>query len=156
MIWLLDIKIMIFIKWKRNCSGMCSAWSGTVAVLSLPVWRCGSSSRTSQQRRPNCRLPTPWPETLRHIPDSSRRFWHRVTKQHTDPTIIATGDSSKSYPCNRPWRPIGLWDVEAPTFSIQSAHRWRWGCQPHAPAALYTQEYSWYSFLLEVESTPGP
>jgi hypothetical protein len=22
-----------------------------------------------------------------------------------------------SYPCNRPWRPIGLWDVEAPTFS---------------------------------------
>jgi hypothetical protein len=21
-----------------------------------------------------------------------------------------------SYPCNKPWRPIGLWDVEAPTF----------------------------------------
>jgi hypothetical protein len=38
---------------------------------------------------------------------------------------------------NRPWRPIGLWDVEAPTFSRQSAHRWRWGCQLHAPAALY-------------------
>jgi hypothetical protein len=55
---------------------------------------------------------------------------------------------------NRPWRPIGLWDVEAPTFSRQSAHRWRWGCQPHAPAALYPQEDSWYSFLLEAESTP--
>jgi hypothetical protein len=39
-----------------------------------------------------------------------------------------------SHPCNRPWRPIGLWDVEAPTFSRQSAHRWRWGCQPDAPA----------------------
>jgi hypothetical protein len=26
-----------------------------------------------------------------------------------------------SYPCNRMWRP-----VEAPTFSRQSAHRWRW------------------------------
>jgi hypothetical protein len=25
------------------------------------------------------------------------------------------------------WRPIGLWDVEALTFSRQSAHRWRWG-----------------------------
>jgi hypothetical protein len=24
-------------------------------------------------------------------------------------------------------RPIGLWDVELPTFSTQSAHRWRWG-----------------------------
>jgi hypothetical protein len=42
-----------------------------------------------------------------------------------------------SYPCNRPWRPIGLWDVEGPTLSRQSAHRWRWGCQPYAPATLY-------------------
>jgi hypothetical protein len=41
-----------------------------------------------------------------------------------------------SYPCNRPWRPIGLWDVEVPTFSRQSAHRWRRGCQPYAPAGL--------------------
>jgi hypothetical protein len=30
-----------------------------------------------------------------------------------------------SYPCNRPWRPIGLWDVEGLTLSIQPAHRWR-------------------------------
>jgi hypothetical protein len=41
------------------------------------------------------------------------------------------------YPFSRPWRPIGLCDVEFPTFSRQSAHRWRWGCQPYAPAALY-------------------
>jgi hypothetical protein len=32
----------------------------------------------------------------------------------------------KNYPCNRPWRPIGLWDVEAATVSRPSAHRWRW------------------------------
>jgi hypothetical protein len=43
-----------------------------------------------------------------------------------------------SCPWNRPWRPIGLWEVEAPTFSRQSAHRWRWGCQPYAPALLYS------------------
>jgi hypothetical protein len=41
-----------------------------------------------------------------------------------------------SYPFNVPWRPIGLWDVKDPTFSRQSAHRWRWGCQPYAPATL--------------------
>jgi hypothetical protein len=41
-------------------------------------------------------------------------------------------------------------------FSRQSAHRWRWGCQPYAPDALYPQEDSWYSFLSEAESTPGP
>jgi hypothetical protein len=57
----------------------------------------------------------------------------------------------KSYPCNGPWSPIGLWDVEAPTFFRQSAHRWRWDCQPEAPATLYPQEDSWYSFLLEAE-----
>jgi hypothetical protein len=31
----------------------------------------------------------------------------------------------KSFPLYRPWRPLGLWEVEAPTFSRQSAHRWR-------------------------------
>jgi hypothetical protein len=29
------------------------------------------------------------------------------------------------FPLYRPWRPLGLWEVEAPTFSRQSAHRWR-------------------------------
>jgi hypothetical protein len=43
-----------------------------------------------------------------------------------------------SYFCNRPWGPTELWDVEVPTFTRQSAHRWRWGCQSYAPAALYT------------------
>jgi hypothetical protein len=27
---------------------------------------------------------------------------------------------SFSYPCNRPWRTIGLWGVEAPTFSLDN------------------------------------
>jgi hypothetical protein len=62
----------------------------------------------------------------------------------------------KSYPCNRPWRPMGLSEVEAPIFSRQSAHRWRWGCQSYAPVTFYPQEDSWYSFLLEAASTPGP
>jgi hypothetical protein len=41
------------------------------------------------------------------------------------------------YPCNGPWRPIGLWDIEAPTVSRKSAHSCWWGCQPYAQAALY-------------------
>jgi hypothetical protein len=39
-------------------------------------------------------------------------------------------------------------------FSRQSAHGWRWGCQSYAPAALYPQEDSLYSFLLETVSRP--
>jgi hypothetical protein len=42
-----------------------------------------------------------------------------------------------TYPCNRQWKPTGLWDVEAPTFSRQSAHRWRWDCQPYAGRPLH-------------------
>jgi hypothetical protein len=30
----------------------------------------------------------------------------------------------------RPWRPAGLRDAEASTFSRQSVHRWRCDCQP--------------------------
>jgi hypothetical protein len=64
--------------------------------------------------------------------------------------------SCRNSPWNRPWRLIGLWDLEAATFSKQSAHRWWWG-QTYAPlASLYPQEDSWYSFLLKAESTPGP
>jgi hypothetical protein len=38
------------------------------------------------------------------------------------------------------WRPVWLWEVEDSTFCIQSAHRWRWSCQPYAPPALYSPE----------------
>jgi hypothetical protein len=69
--------------------------------------------------------------------------------------ILLLSFKGKRYSCNRPWRPMGLWGV-APTFSRQSAHRWRWDCQPYAPTALYPQEDSRYSFLLQAESTPGP
>jgi hypothetical protein len=43
-----------------------------------------------------------------------------------------------------------------PHFSRKSAYRWRWGCQPYAPVALYLQENSLCSFLLEAETTPRP
>jgi hypothetical protein len=36
---------------------------------------------------------------------------------------------------------VGFSDVEDPTFSRQSAHRWLLGCHPYAPAALYLQKY---------------
>jgi hypothetical protein len=63
----------------------------------------------------------------------------------------------KSYPCNRPWRPIGLWDVEDPTFSLDNRHTDGDEVVSLTPRPPFTpQEDSWYSFLLEAESTPGP
>jgi hypothetical protein len=40
--------------------------------------------------------------------------------------------------------------------SRKSTHRWWWGCQSDAPAVLSPQKDSWYSFLLEAQSIPGP
>jgi hypothetical protein len=121
---------------------------------------------------PNCsHLLTLVPRTQIFLPWRWKRYvppkrWftqnlHGATSQKTAFFIVTAVKTSnlttiKSYPCKRPWRAIGLWDVKAPTFSLDNwltddgkvvslAHR-----PPFTP-----QEHSWYSFLLEAESTPG-
>jgi hypothetical protein len=51
--------------------------------------------------------------------------------------IVPTGERWR-YPCKRPWRPIGLWDVEIPTFFGQSTHAWLWGIRSYAPSTLFS------------------
>jgi hypothetical protein len=70
--------------------------------------------------------------------------------------LVRKGKKGKSYPCNRAWRSIELWDVEDTTFSRQSSHRWWWDVSFMRQPPFTPQEYSWYWFLLEAESTPGP
>jgi hypothetical protein len=57
--------------------------------------------------------------------------------------------TEENYPRN------GLWDIEEPTLSRQSAHRWQEGCQPYVSAAALLPRKIffcfWYSFLLEPE-----
>jgi hypothetical protein len=62
---------------------------------------------------------------------------HNAWKIRTLYMYVCIYVKRSSCPCNRPWKPIGLWEVEVPTFSRQSAEGWLWGCQPYAPAALY-------------------
>jgi hypothetical protein len=57
---------------------------------------------------------------------------------------------------NKAWRdPEGSWKLKLPDFKTVGTWRWQ-GCQHYAPAAFTPREYSWYSFLLEAESTPWP
>jgi hypothetical protein len=88
-----------------------------------------------------------------------------LTRPHTDWAIPKWSyyrgrkkerERSKAIPVTGRGRLLGLWDVKDPTFSSQSPHRWRWGCEPHTSSAHYPQEDSWYSFLLEAESNPVP
>jgi hypothetical protein len=70
------------------------------------------------------------------------------------PRCLRITTHKKNNPSNRPWRPIGLWDVEAPTFSRQRLTDG--GEVTHTRRPLFTfQEESWYSFLLEDESILG-
>jgi hypothetical protein len=67
------------------------------------------------------------------------------------------GKGKEGYPSNRPRRPIRLWHVEAPTLSLDSrvtdgGKIVTFTRRPH----FTPQEDSWYSFLLEAESTQGP
>jgi hypothetical protein len=55
-------------------------------------------------------------------------YWPLTGKKKKGKAIPITGREG----------PQGLWDVEDPTLSRQSAHRWRLGCQPYTPAALYS------------------
>jgi hypothetical protein len=50
--------------------------------------------------------------------DSIRGRHNSVSFLHVVQTV--SGVHPTSYPCNRPWRPIGLWDVEAPAFSLDN------------------------------------
>jgi hypothetical protein len=53
---------------------------------------------------------------------------------------------------DRPW---WFQEVEAPRFQ-DNRYMKVVSCQPYTLAAFTTRKYSWYSFLLETESTPGP
>ena len=56
----------------------------------------------------------------------------------------------------QPWTgPEGSRRLRLPDFKTIGTGRWE-GCQPYAPATFTPRKYSWYSYLLEAESTPGP
>jgi len=51
--------------------------------------------------------------------------------------------------------PRGFQEVKVPRFHDNGTGWWL-GCQPYAPTAFTPRKCSWYPFLLEAESTPGP
>ena len=61
----------------------------------------------------------------------------------------------KSHPCTALDRPRDSCRLTLP--DVQRVSTW-WcqGCQPYTPAAFTPREDPWFSFLLEVESNPGP
>jgi hypothetical protein len=63
-------------------------------------------------------------------------------------------ESKKQSVTDMEW-PRGLQEVKVPRFH-DNGTGWWYGCQPYAPASFTPRKYTWYLFLLEAESTPGP
>jgi len=61
----------------------------------------------------------------------------------------------KAFPLHAWTGPEGSRRMRLPDFKTIGTLRC-YGCQPYAPAAFTHRKHSWYSFLLEAESTPGP
>jgi hypothetical protein len=76
--------------------------------------------------------------TVTNIPVVLNVILHRQNSLETTKSVFLL--FAVSYPRDRPWRPVGLWDVEISKFSRQSARKWGKGCQPYATAALYSPE----------------
>jgi hypothetical protein len=70
-------------------------------------------------------------------------------------SVVRKFKSSISQVKQSHYRPWGFQEVEAPRFLRVGTLRWE-GCQPYALVAFTPRNYSWYSFLLETELTPGP
>jgi len=66
-----------------------------------------------------------------------------------------TQGKEKATPLQAWTDPEGSRRLRLPDFKTIGTRRW-YGCQPYAPAAFTPRKYSWYSLLLEAESTPGP
>jgi len=62
----------------------------------------------------------------------------------------------ESYPITGLDRPFGLQEVEAPRNSRQLTHGGDNVVRPKRWPSLAPRRYTWYWFLLEAESTPGP
>jgi hypothetical protein len=61
----------------------------------------------------------------------------------------------KAIPLQALTGPEGSRRLRLPDFETIGTWSWR-GCQLYAPPAFTPRKYSWYSFLLEAESTTGP
>jgi hypothetical protein len=122
-------------------------WRRVFLFTPGPLYPQGNSPRYPLDRRLDGPQSLSW-HSCHH------KAWQRSVTAQTCNFRDCKVEAKLSY--NRPWRSVGLRDFEAPTFFRQSAHRWRWSCQPYVPAAIYPQQDSWYSYLLEAEWTPGP
>jgi hypothetical protein len=117
-----------------------NASRGHVTHNGEPLWlaascRLASAARVVIDRNKRLYFRCQWSPSVLHF--RQNHCTNRLVPQHHC-WKRGRPHGKEIYLCNRPWRPIRLWDVEAPTLPMQSAHRWRRSCQSYAPTSLYS------------------
>jgi len=87
------------------------------------------------------------------------RTFHPVASRYADWTIPANihrvySHENKAVPVQVWTGPEGSRRLRLPDF--RTLGKWKWFISPTRRPSLPSMKYTWYSFLLEAESTPGP
>jgi hypothetical protein len=79
--------------------------------------------------------------------------YYSVVEIQNEVALVVRQGKSKAIPLQALTGPEGSRRLRLLDFKTFDTLRWQ-GCQPYAPAAFTPRNYSWYSVLIEVESTP--
>jgi len=79
-----------------------------------------------------------------------------MTSGLTQPLREMSKGKGKAVPLQARSDPEGSRKLRFPDFVTTAQDGGWYGCQPYAPSNFAPRKYSWYSFVLEAESTPGP
>ena len=100
-----------------------------------------------------------WPSNFFPVPEFIIAIHYKMLENTISITIEIIFIKVKSSPTGHAG-PEGSRRVKAPSFRDDTVKVV--GCQPYAPAAFTPRtipddrKHTWYSFMLEAESTPGP
>ena len=114
---------------------------------------CITSNTSSRIRQPTIDQPH-W-----HISADFHLSYYRILlckmKKSSQPEFTSWFPFGKAIPLQA-WTGLeGSRRLRLPDFKTFGT--WSWSsCQPYSPAAFTPRKYSWYTFLVEAESTPRP
>ena len=109
------------------------------------------TNRIEYHSKPDC-----WNKKLILKYSKARKCFLHKQKALTSDTGNSAKKGTYQYQSHcRPEVPRGFQEVKVPRLRDNGPEGW-WVCERYAPAAFTPRKYSWYSFLLEAESTPGP
>jgi hypothetical protein len=131
-------------------------------VFALQLWNTDDANSCFNTRLVFTHLITQYMESLKNGPTGRifKKKWLyfvlNIDEKNTGrQSVNFSAMCKQAIPLQAMTGPEGSRRLRLPDFKTIDTWRWQ-SCQPYAPAAFTPRKYTWYSFLLEAELTPGP